>query len=66
MTPPRISVLRLTSESTCVAPDIIRATVARSNVDLRPSLSESLTEMTELPARQRLRRIVGSGAVDSA
>ncbi|MGW0249901.1 hypothetical protein ACWDYH_25075 [Nocardia goodfellowii] len=66
MTPPRISVLRLSLEFPCVAPEVIKAIVARSNADLRPSLSESLTEMTELLARQRLRRIAGSGAVDSA
>lgn len=57
--PDRMSVLRLTLEFPAVSPAAINAAIAGAREQLRPNLAaESLNEMTELLARQRLRLII--------
>lgn len=58
MTPGRVSVLRLALEFPGVPSTVIRAVCADVREGLRPHLADSLTEMTELVARQRIRKSV--------
>ncbi|MCU1647438.1 MAG: hypothetical protein JWN03_7713 [Nocardia sp.] len=54
MTPYRISALRLRMEFPGVAPTAVDAALEAARAQLRPSLADSLTEMAELVARQRI------------
>ncbi|WP_194815000.1 hypothetical protein [Nocardia sp. XZ_19_385] len=65
ISPARGTLLRLALEFPDVAPEVIRAIVVSSSADLRPSVAESLNEMAELLARQRIRRIAAAGKVAS-
>lgn len=54
MTPHRISLLRLRMEFPAVAPAAVDAALEAARAQLRPSLADSLMEMAELLARQRI------------
>ncbi|MFQ6397636.1 hypothetical protein ACLMAJ_29850 [Nocardia sp. KC 131] len=58
----RTSAQRLALEFPGVSPGVINAAIAGARAQLRPNLSESLAEMTELVARQRIQLIAGSVA----
>ncbi|MFF3226673.1 hypothetical protein ACFYV7_28025 [Nocardia suismassiliense] len=53
----RATAQRLGGEFPTVSAEVIDAAVARARAELHPLLADSLTEMTELLARERIRRI---------
>ncbi|WP_433663940.1 hypothetical protein ACQPW1_18605 [Nocardia sp. CA-128927] len=57
MTASRVTAQRLGGEFPTVSPNVIQAAVAQARAELHPLLADSLTEMTELLARERIRRI---------
>ncbi|GAA5108843.1 hypothetical protein GCM10023319_82180 [Nocardia iowensis] len=59
MTAGRMTAQRLSAEFPTVPQAVIHAAVAQAHAELHPLLADSLTEMTELLARERIRRIVG-------
>ncbi|MEV6560356.1 hypothetical protein AB0M22_31880 [Nocardia sp. NPDC051756] len=60
MTASRVTAQRLGGEFPTVSPNVIQAAVAQARAELHPLLADSLTEMTELLARERIRRITRS------
>ncbi|MFI6172175.1 hypothetical protein ACIBCN_35730 [Nocardia sp. NPDC051052] len=60
MTASRTTAQRLGGEFPTVSPNVIQAAVAQARAELHPLLADSLTEMTELLARERIRRITRS------
>ncbi|MEU7144936.1 hypothetical protein ABZ942_36225 [Nocardia sp. NPDC046473] len=56
MTASRVTTQRLGGEFPTVSPNVIQAAVAQARAELHPLLADSLTEMTELLARERIQR----------
>ncbi|MFI6999271.1 hypothetical protein [Nocardia sp. NPDC050175] len=60
MTPSRVSAQRLGREFPTVSLFVIEAAVVQARAELHPNLADSLSEMTELLAHERIRRIAAS------
>ncbi|WP_405162686.1 hypothetical protein OG203_41510 [Nocardia sp. NBC_01499] len=60
VTASRATAQLLGGEFPTVSPVVIDAAIARARAELHPFLADSLAEMTELLARERIRRIARS------